>query len=209
MKYFNVSVVGKSSLIMQNPAAFFGAKNSVRKIVPPEEEAERGLYLTKDKKFLCIPAANLQTMLIEAGARSPVQLPKVGNKRLRLREVMGARTLVTGDDAGGTRITLRTPRGKVLKASQYDLELARVNRPAGKPGKTVEIGRAEIPEWRLDFTIQADDEAIDEKTLRSVVKFGFESCGILSNRPSSPMKPGPHGRGEIVSWKSDRNNSKS
>lgn len=70
---------------------------------------------------------------------------------------------------------------------------------AVRNGKSVQCTRGRVPApWFASVNFLLDEVLIDEDTFISIVHTAGAQCGTGDNRPSSPKRPGPHGRFELM-----------
>lgn len=178
MKKVKVQIKGKSGLLMNSPKSMLDKiqqeLSSRTSKINPKEEADKLAYKKEDGE-LYVPAEAIKGCMINAASYK-----KFGK--------YAAKPFI----AGGLRIV---PREIGLGTKEYDLDI-----------RTVVIQRARVvkvrpllKEWKIDFTIEYDENLIqNDKLIKPILEEGGQRVGILDFRPA---KLGDFGTFEITKWK--------
>ena len=142
-----------------------------------ELECQRGLYVDAEGRPT-FPAEGIRTV-IEAAARKSKEGPSV-------REGI---VILSVDAFGYDEAALGSTAAEVGKSAQFTtgvvVQRARVLRT-----------RPKFDDWSIRFTLEADDELVDEARLRSWLELAGRRIGLGDWRP---QKSGPYGRFAIES----------
>jgi len=69
--------------------------------------------------------------------------------------------------------------------------------------KGIDRIRTELPiEWTIEFELFLTNDQLNEKDVKEILENAGYVAGLGDMRPSSPKKPGPYGRFEVISFES-------
>lgn len=168
-----VGIEGISPLLMHKP----NLESQVAGQIPsPEEEAANAAYLDADGKFV-IPSANMRACMHDGAAYK------------KFGKITARRSLAL--------VTIE-PYLFPLQHGEDDPKIDTVS--AVIKGNRILRSRPRFDIWSAEFVLGFDPEEFKislEKVLagwKAVIEYAGIYCGLMDNRPSSPKKPGPHGR---------------
>lgn len=137
-----------------------------------DEQVERSLYYTKDKKVFQ-PAAHFVGAMIKAAANFKLQGRKTfrevaqGGIFVEPEQIIHENQKYTTD---WRSVVIKATRGRIMK------------------------GRARMDEWQLKFTISCIDPRATDKDIKEIIEYAGMYVGIGDYRPR-------YGRFEVVSFK--------
>ena len=140
--------------------------------------AEYHSYRNDKGKFF-LPADHVQGSLINAGAFIK---SKVGNARKSMKNIVAGMFSVTPDEL---------PLGQKFVIDKRSA----VNRNI--KGRIICI-RPKWESWETEFTLEIDNDTLTTETIREIVAYAGQYCGIGSFRPTNN---GRFGRFEITQFK--------
>lgn len=159
-------------------------------------------YLYADGGNIIVPTANIQTAMMKAGAEFKLDKRKSlkGATMSLLRfEDIGWPLYVDAKRALTTKqidsIDDEDPFEEHAKAALGMGFILDVRRAAVGMSKHVRVRPKFAPGWWCEGTMMnTNPELVSEDTLRKLLTYCGDMVGIGDWRPSSPKKPGPHGR---------------
>lgn len=178
MKTIRVQLKGISPLLMHS---FPMVPIEAMEKKTPQEQAEIAAYRDPDTQKLYVPGVNVQRALVSAASYSK------GKGRGNLVRQAAACLLIE-------------PQRILLGTAVYDIDSRPVVVPATK-GRVVRH-RPRLDEWTLNFSIEYDDNLLDEKQVRQIVDNAGSRVGFLDYRPE---KKGPFGRAMVTEWQLQKN----
>lgn len=174
MKTVTVTIEGISPLLMH---AFPLVPIEALEKKPPEEQAELAAYRDPNNhQMLYVPGVAVQRALISGATYSK------GKGRASLQKNVAACVLVS-------------PERISLGAKTYALDTRPVVIPATK-GRILRH-RPRIDAWKLNFTVDYDENLITREQLHRVIADTGLRVGLLDFRPE---KKGPYGRFHVVGF---------
>jgi len=173
-----VSIVGVSpGILLHNPTSVgVGAKGIKKQIPTPEDEAERGLYWTEDKKSIAFPARNIHATILHAA--SGMKVP--GNKKMALIPILCGDFHIEPD-----MVPFNTTDYEIFTCTAV-IQRQRIFR-----------SRPNLKTWKLEFTtcwesqFLGKGEDFTEYVLKPLLEIAGSRIGIGDYRPA---KRGPFGR---------------
>lgn len=159
-------------------------------------------YLYADEGSIVLPTANLQTAMMKAGAEFKLDarksLKSATMSMLRFDQV-GWPIFVDAKRALTTKqidsIADDDPFEEHSKAALAMGFILDVRRATVGQSKHVRVRPKFAPGWWCEGVIaNTNPELMSEDTLRRLLEYCGDMVGLGDWRPSSPKKPGPHGR---------------
>jgi hypothetical protein len=153
--------------------------------------------LYNDEEFVVVPADNLRTCLVKAGAKVTIQKNETFKKAMASGitfDSVFATFLVNGKrikfaDCMAVKGTFSEQAAAVKKLGfRLMLKRAAVN---GK--KHVRV-RPEFAKWTVETAITVTEDRITDKALRDIWVNAGLYIGLCDWRPDSPKSPGPYGK---------------
>lgn len=82
-------------------------------------------------------------------------------------------------------------------------EWLKMDRGVTSTGVAMDIIRAQLPiGWQISFQLSLTNEQLVKEDIVGMLSKSGMNAGLGENRPSSPKKPGPHGRFEVLTFES-------
>lgn len=163
-------------------------------------------YLYSDGKHIVLPAANLGACLMKGGAEFPVP-----GKRMQTLKTKVPACLRFVDEylpicVNGKPITVEQ-----IDAIDNDAPFEEHEKAVAKLGFVIDVRRVTIgqakhircrpkflPGWTVSGTLMnANEDMIPDDVLHMLLDYCGDYVGLGDWRPSSPKKPGPHGRFKV------------
>ncbi len=178
MKTGTLVLVGKSPLLMHNPAAMKRSGGGKKSIPSAEDEAETSAYWMRDKSSLCIHAQHLHATLIGAAAGYRIQ-----GRRSVIPYLSGCIEIAPDEISLGT--------------TKYEVDV----RPVMVQRARVLRARASVFPWTATATIEYDESVFTDDfmstTFREIVEHAGRAVGLLD---FAPRHRGRFGRFTIGTW---------
>lgn len=189
MSLIKCAIQGESPLLMNRFTEASAAKVSAGTSVigisskgTPREQAAPRLYTSADGKPI-LPGPNVFRGLIDAG-----QFHKAGRKQITTAK---SSLIPAGIHLVEIECPILNPFGPVT----WEVDSRSVVNPS--TGGRMMCHRPRFDVWKIEFTLQVDDQMFDEAITRRLVEDMGRKVGLGDFRPS---RKGPFGRSMITSW---------
>lgn len=179
MKVFNVTVKGKSPLLMNKPPEYGFEAKWVEKFASKdyEQEALEKLYIN-EKSEIFTPNTHLERSLTEAG------------KKLQIK----GQGKATYSKPFGSMVEVK-PEQIIHKNQDFEVHMGLVVIPSTR-GRIARY-RPILHDWELSFVVECEEE-IDDNVLKQGFEIAGKFCGIGDFRPE---KKGKYGKFILTEFK--------